>query len=180
VSLGAEASPAQVLLICGSTREGSSNRAVLEAVHRLDLPGVRIDLYDGLSQLPAFVPGEQSVPEPVSDLLGRITRADAVLLSTPEYAGSLPGSLKNLLDWTVGGGELFTKPVAWLDVANPGRGEGARAQLRVVLGYVGARIVDAACVHIGVERRDERITVPSGEHSRLAGAIAALLAEPSA
>src|SRR5262249_37492527 len=76
---------------------------------------------------------------------------DAVLLCTPEYAGSLPGSFKNLLDWTVKGGQLYGKRVASLSVAAPGRGEGAQAHLRIVLGYVAAEVVDLG----------ERITIGS-------------------
>ncbi|MBF4767131.1 NAD(P)H-dependent oxidoreductase [Nocardioides agariphilus] len=138
----------RVLLISGSTRPGSSNTRALQALHGRAWPGVTTDLYDGLLDLPAFVPGTEPEPRAVRDLLDRIAAADAVLFSTPEYAGGLPGSLKNLLDWTVGGGQLYEKPVAWLDVANPGRGGGARAQLRTVLGYVGARVLESACVHL--------------------------------
>lgn len=174
--MDAAAAPRQLLLICGSTRQGSSNLVALRAVQELGLPGVDTDLYDDLVALPAFVPGQDPAPAPVPDLLARISGADAVLISTPEYAGSLPGSLKNLLDWTVGGGELYDKPVAWLDVANPGRGAGARAQLGVVLGYVGARIVEEACVHVEVDRADGRTSVPAGERARLARAVEALLA----
>lgn len=76
--------------------------------------------------------------------------ADAVLFCTPEYAGTLPGSFKNLLDWTVGSGELYGKPVAWINVANAGRGEGAQATLVTVLGYVGAVIIEPACTHLAV------------------------------
>jgi NAD(P)H-dependent FMN reductase len=115
------------------------------------------------------------VPAPVADLLDRIRSADAVLICTPEYAGGLPGSLKNLLDWTVGGGELYEKPVAWLDVANPGRGEGARAQLAVVLGYVGARIVQEACVHVPVERNADGVAVAPGAQPELVQAVTVLL-----
>ena len=61
-----------------------------------------------------------------------------MLFCTPEYAGTLPGSLKNLLDWTVGGGQFYGKPVAWLNVAAPNRGLGAQETLASVLGYVGA------------------------------------------
>ena len=132
----------RVLMISGSTRPGSSNTTALRALHESDHPGIVTELYDGLVALAAFVPGDEPQPSAVLDLLARIKAADAVVFSTPEYAGGLPGSLKNLLDWTVGGGELYEKTVAWLNVANPGRGEGARAQLRTVLGYVGARIVD--------------------------------------
>src|SRR4051794_34681857 len=143
-----EATGVRMLLVCGSTRAGSSNLAVLQAVAELDLDGLEPELFDGLIALPAFVPGQLPLPSSVTDLLARITAADAVLFSTPEYAGGLPGSLKNLLDWTVAGGELYGKPVAWLDVANPGRGAGARAELATVLGYVGAQLVEEACTYL--------------------------------
>jgi NAD(P)H-dependent FMN reductase len=164
-----------VLLICGSTRAGSSNHAAVQTVHELDLPKLRTDLYDSLRELPAFVPDEQPVPAPVGDLLERIRTADAVLICTPEYAGGLPGSLKNLLDWTVAGGELYDKPVAWLDVADPGRGEGARAQLAVVLGYVGARIVPEACIHL--DRSEGTASLAPAAQPELVRALTALLGD---
>ena len=136
----------RVLLISGSTRVGSSNTRALLTLHEAEHPGMVTDFYDGLTTLPAMVPGEEPQPSAVVDLLARIETADAVVFSTPEYAGGLPGSLKNLLDWTVGGGQLYGKTVAWLNVANPGRGAGALAQLRTVLGYVGARIVDVDAI----------------------------------
>jgi alkylation response protein AidB-like acyl-CoA dehydrogenase len=68
------------------------------------------------------------------------------------HAGALPGSFKNLLDWTVGGGELYGKPVAWINAAAPGRGEQARASLATVLGYVGAAVIDSACARVPVPR----------------------------
>jgi len=135
----------RVLLISGSTREGSSNTAALRTLDGLNHPGITTELWLGLRDLPAFVPGEEPYGA-VAELLTRIEAADAVVFSTPEYAGGLPGTLKNLLDWTVGGGQLYEKPVAWLDVANPGRGQGALTQLRTVLGYVGARIVELSDV----------------------------------
>src|SRR4051812_40396414 len=114
----------RLLLVSGSTRAASSNTFALRTVNALHQPGVTTELYDGLLRLAAFVPDAEPLPPTVSDLLGRIGESDAVMFSTPEYAGGLPGALKNLLDWTVGGGELYGKPVAWLDVANPGRGTG--------------------------------------------------------
>ncbi len=144
----------RLLLVCGGTRAGSSNWLALDALRQADEPGLVTDMYDRLRDVPAFVPGESWLPAPVGDVLDRIARADAVVFATPEYAGGLPGSLKNLLDWTVGGGQLYGKPVAWVDVANPGRGGGAQAQLRTVLGYVGARVVDDACVHVPLVRGD--------------------------
>ena len=56
-------------------------------------------------------------------LRAALAAADGVLFCTPEYAGALPGSFKNLLDWTVGGGEMYGQPVAWIYVAADGRRE---------------------------------------------------------
>jgi NAD(P)H-dependent FMN reductase len=85
-------------------------------------------------------------------LRATVRSADAVLFCTPEYAGNLPGSLKNLLDWLVGSGELYEKPVAWINVAAPNRGEGAHAALAGVLGYVAAAVVEPACGRVQVPR----------------------------
>ena len=78
-----------------------------------------------------------------------------MLFSTPEYAGALPGSFKNLLDWTVGGGETYGMPVGWVNIAGmaaPSGGSLAHDSLRTVLTYTGAEIVEAACVRIPVGR----------------------------
>lgn len=140
-----------VVLISGSTRAGSTSTAALAAMHAEPPAGVTTVLYDGLVELPAFVPGDDPPPAVIA-LLDQLAAADAVLLCTPEYAGELPGAFKNLLDWTVGGGELYAKRVAWLTVAPEGRGEGAVASLRRVLGYVGADVVEEACVRVPVGR----------------------------
>ena len=75
-----------------------------------------------------------------------------VLFSTPEYAGALPGSFKNLLDWTIGddqAGSIYEKPVAWIN-ASTRSGADAHDSLRKVLGYAHAHIVEDACAHIPV------------------------------
>ncbi len=144
----------RVLLVSGSTRGGSANTAALVTAAALAPPGVTTELYQGLAGLPAFNPDHDGdlLPEPAAELRRAIERADAVLFCTPEYAGTLPGSFKNLLDWTVGGGQLYEKPVAWLNVAAANRGLGAQQTLASVLGYVGAVIVEPACRHIPVDR----------------------------
>jgi chromate reductase len=142
-----------ILLISGSTRDASGNTAALRTVRAL--AGGDAFLYEGLAGLPAFNPDlddEQHLPAPVRELRERIAASDAVLFCVPEYAGTLPGSLKNLLDWTVGGGEMDGKPVGWINVAVGGRGRGAEEHLPIVLGYVGAVPVEAACVRLPVPR----------------------------
>jgi len=143
----------RILLISGSTRQGSGNTAALRTVQATAADGIAAELYDGLVALPAFSPDQdEQPPEPAAGLRARIAAADALLFCTPEYAGTLPGSLKNLLDWTVGAGVLDGKPVGSVNVAAPGRGEGAQATLRLVLGYVNARIVERAWARVFVPR----------------------------
>lgn len=149
----------RVLLVSGSTREGSTNTAVLRTAAAGAAPDVRAVLYDGLAALPAFSPDDDTDPLPpaVADLRRQLAGADAVLFCTPEYAGALPGSMKNLLDWTVGGGEIYRQPVAWINcasVAAPTGGGAATAELATVLGYVGADIVEPACLRLPLSRRD--------------------------
>ena len=149
----------RILLVSGSTRGGSANTAALRTVRevapRTARRPVTAVLYEGLSELPAFNPDDDRDPLPAA--AGRLRQAiaacDAVVFCTPEYAGSLPGSFKNLLDWTVGGGEMYGKPTVWLNVAAPGRGAGAEEALASVLGYVGAAVIEKACRRITLPRQ---------------------------
>ncbi len=145
--------PARILLVPGSTRSGSTNTAALRTLGALAAPVTAV-LYEGMADLPAFNPDDDHDPLPpvVAGLRQHIMAADAVLFCTPEYAGGLPGSFKNLLDWTVGGGEIYGKPVAWINVAAEGRGDAAQDSLARVLGYVGAVAIEPACRRITVAR----------------------------
>src|SRR5689334_12124837 len=102
----------RILLISGNPRADSLHTAALRTAARFAPPEISASLYDGLPGLPAFVPGEYSPPDPVTFLRLQVSAADAVLFCTPEFAGYLPGSLKNLLDWLVDGGDLTGTPVA--------------------------------------------------------------------
>jgi chromate reductase, NAD(P)H dehydrogenase (quinone) len=147
------AADVRILLISGSTRRGSGNTAALRTVQAMAPEGITAEMYPGLALLPAFSPDEdEHPPGPAAELRERIAAADALLFCTPEYAGTLPGSLKNLLDWTVGGGEIYGKPVGWINVATGGRGTGAEEHLAMVLRYVGAVAVEQACVRVPVPR----------------------------
>jgi chromate reductase, NAD(P)H dehydrogenase (quinone) len=144
----------RVLLVSGSTREGSTNTTALRTAMAVAPPQVSATLYGGLAALPAFNPDDDGdrLPPPAADLRRRIGAADAVVFCTPEYAGTLPGSFKNLLDWTVGGAEMYGKPAAWINVAAPGRGTGAQETLATVLGYIGAKVIEPACRQLPVAR----------------------------
>ena len=92
------------------------------------------------------------MPPAVVDLRGRIAVADAILFSTPEYADAMPGSLKNLLDWTVGGFETTDKPAAWINISTTGGATKTHESLTTVLTYTGVKMIDSACVRIPVHR----------------------------
>jgi chromate reductase len=90
----------RILLVSGSMRSGSSNAAVLRTLAALAPEGVETELYERLATLPHFNPDDDyDLLDPaVVELRAAIAAAGAVLFSTPEYAGALPGSFKNLLD----------------------------------------------------------------------------------
>jgi NAD(P)H-dependent FMN reductase len=144
----------QILLVSGSLRRRSTNLAVLRTVQAVASEGVVASLFEGMGDLPHFNPDLDAEPLPpaVSDLRAQIRGVDALMFSTPEYAGALPGSFKNLLDWTIGddhAGSIYEKPVAWIN-ASPRGAANAHESLGKVLGYVHARVVTAACIHVPV------------------------------
>ena len=144
----------QVLLISGSLRAVSTNTAVLRTAQELAPPDVVVSLYDRLARLPHFNPDDDADPlDPeVADLRAAIHGASALMFSTPEYAGALPGSFKNLLDWTIGDdqpGSIYDKPVAWINTS-PRGARGAYDELRTVLEYAHAFVVEGACIQIPI------------------------------
>jgi chromate reductase len=148
-----------ILLISGSLREGSTNSAALRTARQVAPAGVTTEIYSGMGSLPHFNPDEDREGEPVhpavADLRTHVSEADAIVICAPEYAGALPGALKNLLEWTAGDGGTYGKPVAWINVSGPAAptgGADAHDSLRKVLGYVHADIVDAACIRVPLTR----------------------------
>jgi NAD(P)H-dependent FMN reductase len=116
-------------------------------------------MYRGMATLPHFNPDDDREGAPVhpsvAELRAAIAGCDAVLICTPEYAGALPGALKNLLEWTVGDGGTYRKPIAWINASGPAAptgGADAHESLRKVLGYVHADIVEEACARIPLTR----------------------------
>jgi chromate reductase len=138
----------RVLGISGSLRAGSYNTRLLHAAQELVSDGVELELYDGLRELPPYDQDveDAATPASVEDLRVRIADADALLIATPEYNGSIPGVLKNAIDWAsrpVGAASLRSKPVAVIGASTGAYGGvWAQADLRKVLGIAGARVVE--------------------------------------
>jgi NAD(P)H-dependent FMN reductase len=157
------------------------NGAVIATLADMAPAGADATIYSRLGDLPHFNPDHDGdpLPEAVAELRAQLRRADAVLVSTPEYAGSLPGSFKNMLDWTVGGASLYGLPVGWINPSAHGGAQDTYHALRIVLDRAGAAIVDNACVAIPVPRdavgASGRIEIPE-IRAHFGQALEALLA----
>lgn len=139
-----------VLTLCGSLRAASSNRSLLRATELIAPAGVTFEHFEGIGDLPHFNPDIEAgrLPATVADFRARIGRADALLISCPEYARGIPGAFKNALDWLVGGHEFPGKPIALFN-ASP-RASDAQAQLRLVLTTMSGRVIDDAAIAVAL------------------------------
>jgi NAD(P)H-dependent FMN reductase len=135
-----------IVAISGSVRARSSNAALLRAA--AGVSRVPVVFYEGLETLPQFNPDldEEGLvaPPAVLTLRQMLIDSDAILISSPEYAHGVPGSLKNMLDWLVSVGELVNKRVALLNAA-PAGGQYAQAQLLETLRTMNWNVVMDAC-----------------------------------
>ena len=140
----------QLLAISGSLRAKSSNKAVLQAAQMLAPAATEITLYSELADLPHFNPDLDIEPFPnaVVTLRQQIKSSDGILISSPEYAHGVPGSLKNALDWLVSSIEFPGKPVALINT-NP-RATIALASLTEILNTMSARIIEPANITLNI------------------------------
>jgi chromate reductase len=136
-----------ILAVSGSVRQGSYNTALLRAAADLLPPGVSVSVYDHLAQVPAFnEEREVDKPEAVERLWDAADEADAVLIAAPEYNSSMPGVLKNALDWLsrpLLDSPLRNKPAAVIGASTSMFGAvWSQAETRKVLSAIGARVLD--------------------------------------
>jgi chromate reductase, NAD(P)H dehydrogenase (quinone) len=155
----------QILGISGSFRRDSHNTRLLRAAAELLPPGAELRLFDGLADLPPYCEDADAHPAPaaVAYLREAIESADALLIATPEYNASIPGVLKNAIDWAsrpFPDNALRGKPVAVIGASTGLFGAvWAQAELRKVLRHTGAEVLDA---ELPVGMADQAFT-PTGE-----------------
>lgn len=160
----------KILAISGSLRAASYNTALLRAATGLAPDGVEIELYDGLEALPPYNEDRDTdePPAEVARLRGAIEAADGVLFSTPEYNTTMPGQIKQVVDWTSRpygpDAALWGKPVAAIGASVTDYGAmWAQDHLRTALGLAGARVLKTELAVAGVPARfddDGRLTDP--------------------
>lgn len=171
--------PIRVLAISGSLRAQSSNGALLDAAQLLAPHGMEIALFDGVGRLPHFNPDIEAgaLPGEVAAFRAAVNAADALLISSPEYARGIPGSFKNALDWLVGDTDFAGKPVAvWTASA---RAKAGPAALLLVLTTMSAAVIEAASVTADLMSGGwtaDRIAADAEKAARLKAALEALAA----
>jgi chromate reductase len=163
----------KILAISGSLRRESHNTDLLRGAAAAAPDGVEIELYHGLKDIPPYdadddIPGKQ--PLPVRRFKAALEQADAILISTPEYNSSIPGVLKNALDWAsrpLADSPVQNKPVAVMS-SSTGMfgGVWAAAETRKVLGALGARTIEDT---VAVPKADQRLA--NGVDAELMGEL---------
>jgi chromate reductase, NAD(P)H dehydrogenase (quinone) len=142
----------KILGVSGSLRADSHNTALLRCAARHLPEGVELDVWDGLRDIPPYDEDDDVDPAPpaVAAFRAALAGADAVLFSTPEYNSSIPGQLKNALDWAsrpFATNVLRNRPVAVVGASTGAFGAvWAQAELRKVLAAAGARVVDGEVI----------------------------------
>lgn len=177
----------RVLAISGSLRADSSSTALLRALREEAPEGVDVEIWQGLREIPPYDADDDVAPEPVAvEAFRELVRGvDAVFFATPEYNSSVPGALKNALDWAsrpVATNAFRNKPVAVIgSSAGAFGGVWAAAELRKVLGAMGARVTDAelAVGHAHERFGDDGRLADEDVRRGLSQALGTLLAEVS-
>ena len=131
----------KVLAISGSTRQHSANFQILKAIADMAVDIFDVEIYNEIGTLPHFNPDmdveQVPVPAAVADLRKKISEADGVVICTPEYVFSLPGALKNAIEWTVSTTLFSEKPVALITAS--ALGQKAHEALQLIMKTIYAR-----------------------------------------
>ena len=132
----------KIVAICGSTKSTSVNLNLIKAIAELTKTDADVEVFDRIGEIPHFNPDldHDNPPSQVIAFRNILRQADGILISTPEYAMGVPGTLKNALDWTVSSCEFSKKPVALITASS--LGEKGHASLLETLKIIEASITD--------------------------------------
>lgn len=146
----------KILALSGSLREGSYNTAIIKALKKLETENISIEVYKELGALPFFNADldnhtleQDDSPALVRKLRKKVSQADALIISTPEYAFELPGVLKNGLDWLVSSSVIIDKPVVIISASTSGTGgEKAHKRLADLMNVISGKIVKDSSLQV--------------------------------
>jgi len=177
----------RILAISGSLREASNSTALLRALREEAPEGVSVEIWNRLKEIPPYDQDDDVVPGPtaVEAFRDLIRDVDGVFFATPEYNSSVPGALKNALDWAsrpLATNAFRNKPVAVIGTsAGAFGGVWAAAELRKVLAAMGARVTDVelAVGHAGEKLGDDGRLADDDVRQALRDGMETLLAEIS-
>lgn len=132
--------PKKILAILGSTRKNSVNKIILDTLKKLYQDKLYIEIYDQIAALPHFNPDleDEAIPLKVKEFYQLIGQANGVIICSPEYVFSLPGALKNAIEWTVVTTLFSDKPLAIIVASS--LGEKAFESLELIMTTIGAKI----------------------------------------
>jgi len=166
----------RILAVSGSLSDTSTNTALLRAAGDCLPPGVELTFAPSIGALPFFDPAfADHLPDAVRRWSAAVADADAVLVATPEYAFSLPGVLKNALDWLVGTGDLHHKTVAVLSASSTlGGGSNAQQAIAQTLRAHGAHIAATLQVPSAKQKFTDGRLTDDGTRAALTEALATL------
>jgi len=137
-----ETAARKIIAICGSTRSKSVNSSLIHAIASEGNGQYEVDVFDQIDTLPHFNPDMEpgNTPVTVAAFRARLRAAECILICTPEYAMGVPGSLKNVIDWTVSSCEFSKKPTALITASSIG--QKGHAALMETLKVIEANITD--------------------------------------
>jgi len=150
----------KVFAISGSSRRNSTNENILKYIAKKFSDKIELEIFEGINKLPHFNPDldNENPPQIINDFRNKVIKSDAIIFCTPEYVFSLPGSLKNVIDWNVSTTIFSKKPIGIIITA--ASGEKALESLSLIMKTIEAKISDKTNLVIGGAKG--KIT-PNGE-----------------
>ncbi len=136
----------KILALSGSTRSNSSNVQILNYISELFEEKLEIAIDHSIAELPFFNPNAEELPQSVLQYLNKIKEADGIIICTPEYVFSIPGMLKNALEWTVSSATFSGKPVALITASS--LGEKAHESLTLIMKTLEAKFTEETSILI--------------------------------
>lgn len=146
----------KILAISGSTRRESTNTALLNSISRNAPQEIELEVFESVLDMPIFTIDLETInhPQIVKSFANKVAKADAVIFAVPEYVRTLPGGLKNAIDWLVPREELIEKPIGIIHAS--WRGDDMLADLRRVLATVSSKFCEDIFLRIPVANKTSK------------------------